>query len=209
LPRIAIIDDHAMFRDSLAALLAPSPEFTVCGSYAGLDEACEAIPAAQPDLVLLDLFLVHQRGSEFLRWAAARNVPFRILVVTASASQEEVRSLLVKGACGVIFKHSTGEQLIDAIRKTLCGVHVLDSAQDSASLFAPVEPDTFSLRERQVFQAMYSGKSNKEIATEMEISEAAVKATLQRIFDKTGVRSRGQLVRVALESYPDLLRPSG
>jgi DNA-binding NarL/FixJ family response regulator len=112
------------------------------------------------------------------------------------------------GASGVFLKHSPPSQLIEAIHKVANGEMWLDSravrslvAGASRSPDSRQSPQLLSARERSVLKSVFEGLSNKEIAASLQISESSVKAVLQQLFDKTGVRTRSQLVRIAIEQH--------
>ena len=159
------------------------------------------------DLVLLDHDLGSERASQFL--PAARQIGFegRVLVVTAWVSDNEARRLKRQGVAGIFLKEAPLGQLIESIRAVASGGTWLDGfltrmeAKDAEPLPAPV----FNERQRKVLRFIMEGLPNKEIAWRLQISESYVKAILQSLFQKTGVRTRGQLVRVAFEQYENQL----
>ena len=205
--RVLLVDDHALFRESVSQVLALEPllEIEHCAS---IREALELLGQRPFDLVLLDHDLGGERASQFL--PAARQIGFegRVLVVTAWVSDTEARRLLRQGVAGIFLKQRPLKELSQAIRAVASGGAWLDSS------FAHVEgeaaegqssPPLFSDRQRKVLRFVLEGLSNKEIAWRLQISESYVKAILQGLFQKTGVRTRGQLVRVAFEQYEDQL----
>jgi two-component system nitrate/nitrite response regulator NarL len=205
--RALLVDDHALFRESVSQVLALEPllEIEHCAS---IREALELLAQRPFDLVLLDHDLGGERASQFL--PAARQIGFegRVLVVTAWVSDTEARRLLRQGVAGIFLKQRPLKELSQAIRAVAAGGAWLDSS------FAHVEgeaaegqssPPLFSDRQRKVLRFVLEGLSNKEIAWRLQISESYVKAILQGLFQKTGVRTRGQLVRVAFEQYEDQL----
>ena len=124
---------------------------------------------------------------------------------TAWISENEARRLLRQGVSGIFLKHAPLEELKEAIRITAAGGSFLDRSfsriGDPAASAEQTAAPMFSDRQRQVLRFVLEGLSNKEIAWRMQISESYVKAILQSLFQKTGVRTRGQLVRVAFEQY--------
>jgi two-component system, NarL family, nitrate/nitrite response regulator NarL len=210
--RLLLIDDHALFRESMARLLQSEVGFEVIAHCASGAEALQIIVSSKEiDIVLLDLDLGQERGVEFLD--RLRNVHFagKVLLVTAGVNDSEVPGLVRKGISGVFLKHGSPALLIQAIRETMEGRVLFE--QDllrrafegrEASSASPRRPK-LTERERQVLSFVFEGLANKQIADRLQISEAAVKASLQQLFAKTGVRTRSQLVRVALEQYRDQL----
>ena len=208
--RLMIVDDHALFRESLARLLQAEPGFEVvahCGSSA---EAQRTLSASDEiDVILLDLDLGQERGSEFLDALRKKNFVGKVLLVTAGVSESEIAGLIRKGIAGVFMKHGSPASLIQGIRDTMEGKaqfaqDLLRRALETADTPALIQVrPSLTERERQVLSFVFEGLANKQIADRLRISETAVKASLQQLFDKTGVRTRSQLVRIALEHYRD------
>jgi two-component system, NarL family, nitrate/nitrite response regulator NarL len=204
--RALLVDDHALFRESVARVLGNESDLKVdhCSS---IREALQILSQQSIDLVLLDHDLGSERASQFL--PAARQMGFegRVLIVTAWVSENEARRLMRQGAAGIFLKQAPVAELIDSIRRVAAGGtlpgRTLAVPEDagSAQSGAPV----FNDRQRKVLRFVLEGLSNKEIAWRLQISESYVKAILQSLFQKTGVRTRGQLVRVAFEQYEDQL----
>jgi DNA-binding NarL/FixJ family response regulator len=201
---LLLVDDHAIFRQSVSTALSNEPGLSVehCGSIA---EAVRLMSQHPVDLVLLDHDLGSERAFQFLPAAQQAGFTGRVLVVTAWISETEARRLLRQGVSGIFLKHSPLEELEDAIRITLAGGNFLDpslsrAGEQSAETQASGGP-MFNDRQRRVLRFVLEGLSNKEIAWQLQISESYVKAILQSLFQKTGVRTRGQLVRVVFEQY--------
>ena len=157
------------------------------------------------DLVLLDHDLGAERASQFL--PAARQIGYegRVLVVSAWVSDTEARRLIRQGVNGIFLKQGELSELASVIRTIAAGGTWFDRAftaigEDPAAS-PQAAPPTFNDRQRKVLRFVLEGLSNKEIAWRLQISESYVKAILQSLFQKTGVRTRGQLVRVAVEQY--------
>ncbi|HUB83204.1 MAG TPA: response regulator transcription factor [Bryobacteraceae bacterium] len=204
--RVLLIDDHALFRESVARALAADPQLVV--------EHCASIAAAMPlvaqqpfDLVLLDHDLGGERASQFLPAAREAGFAGRVLVVTAWVSSTEARRLLQQGVAGIFLKHAPLEELHAAVNAVMAGESWMDKSLAGEEEKAAAESNApqFNERQRKVLRFVLEGLSNKEIAWRLQISESYVKAILQSLFQKTGVRTRGQLVRVAFEQYEDQL----
>jgi two-component system, NarL family, nitrate/nitrite response regulator NarL len=202
-----LVDDHAIFRQGVAGALS-GPGLTVehCGTIA---EALQIIARHPIDLVLLDHDLGSERASHFLPAARQAGFQGRVLVVTAWITENEARRLLRQGVSGIFLKHAPLEELREAIRITMAGGTFLDSSfthtTEKPAEDRPSGAPLFNDRQRHVLRAVLEGHSNKEIAWRLQISESYVKAILQSLFQKTGVRTRGQLVRVVFEQYEDEL----
>jgi DNA-binding NarL/FixJ family response regulator len=204
--RILLVDDHSLFRESLSRLLEAEPDFQIVATCATAAEGLDVLERV--DVVLLDYDLGDEQGSAFLEEAKRRRFPGRILMVTAGMSDAGTLRSFESGASGIFLKHSPPAQLVEAIHKVIGGDMWLDP-RAVRSLVAGVGEKSeeqravqaLSARERTVLKAVFEGLTNKEIAGNLQISESSVKAVLQQLFDKTGVRTRSQLVRIAIEQH--------
>lgn len=207
--RILLVDDHALFRESVARLLQTERGFEVvahCGSGA---EALELLRSHEIDIVLLDLDLGPEDGADLIESLSAERFKGKVLLVTAGVDESEVPDLIRKGISGVFMKHGSPALLIQGIReamegRALFGQELLRRALQRSDQHG-TQPSKASLteRERRVLSFIFEGLPNKQIADRLQVSESTVKACLQQLFGKTGVRTRSQLVRIALEQYRD------
>jgi len=205
--RALLVDDHALFRESVAAVLSAEPDLQV-EHCASIREALPLLSRAPFDLVLLDHDLGGERASQFLPAARQSGFEGRVLVVTAWVSDNEARRLIRQGVAGIFLKEAPVSELIEGIRTVAAGGTWLDPSLVDAEPGGAAEPSAapvFNERQRKVLRFVMEGLSNKEIAWRLQISESYVKAILQSLFQKTGVRTRGQLVRVAFEQYENQL----
>jgi DNA-binding NarL/FixJ family response regulator len=206
--KLLLLDDHTLFRVMLSRLLDTESEFQVAANCSSADEALEALAVQTIDLVLLDYDLGNkQNGLQFTRRARESGYGGRIFIVTGGMNDADYVRALGLGVCGIFLKHSAPELLIEAIHKVMAGETWIDPRCIQA-LVSAVEREgqqprrnELSDRERDVLKGVFAGLSNKEIGAQLHISEASVKSALQQLFVKTGVRTRSQLVRVALEEY--------
>jgi len=210
--RIFIIDDHALFREMLAKSLAMQPDFEVAGEVASADEAVELIKKVSADLVLLDINLGAEQGNSFLVRAQASGYTGKVLVVTAGVSEREAAWLLHRGCCGIFLKNDPPDVLFQRIREVMSGSSKLDPVSVRAVLSQTEGRDLvlrkrLTQRECDVLRLVCEGLTNKEIAQQIGVTENTIKGTLQQLFAKAEVRSRAQLVRVAIERYWDQLDP--
>lgn len=206
--RILMVDDHSLFRESLGRLLESTPGFVIVGQFAKTDEAVQAILQTEPDVVLLDYDLGEESGLRLLSELESRNSPQRVLMVTAGISDEVTVRLMEAGAAGVFLKHGSPDELMRAIEQVARG----DTWLDTAALRALLEGNRnrsahiertrpLTDRQRQVLLGILDGLANKEIAWNLKTSETSVKAAIQELFGKAGVRTRSQLVRIAIEKH--------
>ena len=200
--RILLIDDHSLFREAIARLLSREADFLIVGECATVDEGIGILQTTTVDMVLLDIDLGFQQGGAFLPLAREQGFDGKVLVVTAGVSRLEAARLIEKGCAGIFLKQERPQLLIERIR----GIMQEPAAHDKE---APLEnlPEgadatrPFTPREKQVLRAVFAGQTNKEIASVLGVSEPLVKAVLQQLFAKTNVRTRSQLVRIAIERH--------
>lgn len=207
--RILLVDDHALFRESVSRLLGAEPGLEVIAHCGTIEDALEILQRKSIDLILLDFDLGERDGREFLRLAREQGFQGKILVVTAGIDARAVSELIRAGVSGVFRKHDSAALLAEGIRDVMAGKIWLNQHElqttlnvDAASV-PPGDTRQFTERERQVLSFVFDGLANKEIAAKIRVSEGSVKSTLQQLFSKTGVRTRSQLVRIVLEQYRD------
>lgn len=206
---ILLLDDHALFRESVARFLSVEPGFDVVAHCGTIEEALEIVRRKSIDLVLLDFDLGERDGREFIRLAKDQGFHGKILVVTAGVDAGTVPELIRSGISGVFRKHDSAALLAQGIRDVMAGKVWLDQEQLRTAMTTEVatsqsgENRCFTERERQVLSFVFEGLANKEIAVRIGVSEGSVKSALQQLFSKTGVRTRSQLVRIVLEQYRD------
>lgn len=204
--RILVVDDQCLLRESLIRLLNAEPGFVISGGCGSTVEALDALRASPADVILLN----NDSGAGscgFIAEVKRFGFDSRILVVTGGMDANGMRRVLEEGCAGIFMKHSLPSQLIDAIRRTVNGETWLDSR--AVRILAQARPAqllkrdslaVLSLREQAVLAEVLEGRSSKQISLRLQTSETCVKSALQRIFHKTGVRTRSQLVRLALDS---------
>jgi DNA-binding NarL/FixJ family response regulator len=207
--RILLVDDHSLFRESLSRLLQTEHDFEIAGSYTNASTALSS-PLADIGIVLLDYDLGEEEGTRFLERASHSGFRGRVLLVTAGMNDNTMFRALQQGASGIFLKHSPPGHLMDAIRKIVAGEVWLDPgvtrsviAAATAGGSARSRAQGLTQREQAVLKGVFEGLTNKEIGAQLSISESSVKAALQQLFDKTGVRTRSQLVRIALEKHAE------
>ena len=206
---ILLVDDHTLFREGVTRLLETEPAFkvVVCGS---VKEALAILRQRPIDIVLLDFDLGQRDGTRFVRLAKEQRFEGKILVVTAGVDEREAAELIRCGISGIFMKHDSAALLAQGIRDVMAGKvwfdqELLQSTMHGNAPLPDSQSERFTQREHQVLSYVLEGLGNKEIAARIGVSESSVKATLQQLFSKTGVHTRGQLVRIALEQYNDQL----
>jgi two-component system nitrate/nitrite response regulator NarL len=206
--RIVIADDHAVLRESLAALLSTQQDFSVEGTAADGMQALELVQKVHPDVLVLDLFMPGSDGFEVLRTLDKAGNRVATVVLTGSESESDYTNVVRLGGRGLVLKSDGPEKLFTAVRTVAAGElafsddlaqRVLSSmAQDTRGTAAPSSLDRLSERERQIAFCVARGQKNKDISAQLNISENTVKRHLQSIFNKTGARDRLELAVLAL-----------
>lgn len=203
--RVLLLDDHILFREGLSRLLQSEPDFEIVGNCGTSAEALGILSRVPVDVVLLDFDLGADHGSQLISSAREGGYTGKILMVTAGMNAAESSVALKLGASGIFLKHNPPDVLIKAVRRVVGGEAWVDQRVIQLMADAVNRPEAqeghkrLTEREEQVLQAVFEGLTNKETAARLGVTESAVKATLQHLFQKTGVRTRSQLVRVAIE----------
>jgi two-component system nitrate/nitrite response regulator NarL len=208
--KIMLVDDHALFREGLSRMLESLPGFCIVAKADSVRTALGELEERSPDLVLLDVDLGGDRAVDFLVRAREGGYAGKVLIVTAGVPDREAFRLMQLGASGILLKHKPPEVLADAVRRVLAGEVFLEQRLLQVLLRPPEAAGEnaagqLSDRERRILRLVFQGLANKEIASRMELSESTVKAVLRQLFHKLGVRTRSQLVKVALETLRDEL----
>nr|WP_042192485.1 response regulator transcription factor [Kibdelosporangium sp. MJ126-NF4] len=209
--RVFVVDDQAMVRESFAAVLGAQPDITVVGTAGDGAEAVAAIPAAEPDVVLMDIRMPTMDGLEATRRLLADPVPYRVVVLTTFHLDEYVYDALRAGASGFLLKDAPSADLINAVRVVAAGDALLAPAVTRRLIadlvkgaprkrIRPAGLSRLTDREAEVLTLIARGLSNAEIAGEFVLSEQTVKTHVGRILGKLGLRDRAQAIVLAYES---------
>jgi two-component system, NarL family, nitrate/nitrite response regulator NarL len=195
--RLLLLDDHVLFREGVSRLLGSESDFEVVAQCGAPLEGLDVLARRPVDIVLLDYDLETDTGTRFISAAHAAGFRGKILMVTAGMNELQSSLAWKLGIAGIALKHSSPARLLQAIRTVAAG----GKWNDQESIARETRPSARVLtpRERQVLRGVLEGQTNKEIAHNVGASLSSVKASLQQLFDKTGVRTRSQLVRVAVE----------
>lgn len=208
--RIVIADDHAILRESLSLLLSTQKDFEIEGSATNGQEALQMVQQHHPDVLVLDLFMPDFDGFEVLRTLDRNGTRVATVVLTASESEADYAQVVRLGARGLVMKGDGPQSLFEAIRVVAGGELAFSDelARQVVSSLANDNRDTqrapqaslhrLSDRERQIAYSVARGMKNRDIATQLNISENTVKRHLQSIFGKTGARDRLELAVLAL-----------
>lgn len=201
--RIAIADDHQIFRDGLRRLLESEPGFSVVAEAADGLDAVRVAREGKPDILLLDIAMPKMGGIEAM--SAPDLGSTRVILLTAAIEPGDLLRAVQFGARGIVLKESATRDLIDGIHhvmdgKLLIGADIADDLAQAVRQAGVQRERPFGLTQREVeiVEAITAGDSNREIAVKLEISLQTVKHHLTNIFDKTGTSTRLELALFAI-----------
>ncbi len=203
--QVVLIDDHYIVRQGLEFLISTIDDLTVQGSFANGKEFIDSLQNTDtyPDIVLLDLVMPEINGIEVTEMLKAHYPDIKILVLTSYADDEHVISALNKGADGYEMKDVEPEALIDSIHKVLQGERIIhpevQKVMDDVAR-KPHHINKLSNREKDVLKEMAKGKTNREIAEALFVSEKTIKTHVSHIFSKLQVTDRTQAAIYAMEN---------
>jgi NarL family two-component system response regulator LiaR len=199
---VLIVDDHAVVRQGLQALLASRPEVRVVGEAADGAQAMHLAQQLQPDVILLDVLMPDMDGVAVTQRVRQAGLRSRVLILSSSLEDRRVLEAIRAGADGYVLKASRVGELVQAILRVAQGQRVLDPAVTQVLVqhlhdFDPIT--TLSPREREIFEALARGRSNSEIAGALQVSEATVRTHVASVLDKLALRDRTQVMIYALK----------
>jgi two-component system, NarL family, response regulator len=194
--RVLLVDDHALLRTGVANIINQEPDLRVVAEAANGAEAVDAFREYRPDVTLLDLRMPVMEGVEAVRHIREIDAQARVIVLTTYDADEDIARALHAGAKAYVLKDISADALIACIHDVLAGKTYLAPAA-AAKLAERVTRIQLTPRELSTLRLMADGKANKEIATELGISERTVKTHLGHLFEKLGVTSRTEAVKVA------------
>lgn len=206
--RILLADDHAIMRQGLRQILAQHPDFDVVAEASSGLEAVESAQRFQPDVAIVDIAMSELNGIEATAQIAKRSPHTAVLILSMYSDERYVLRAVRAGARGYVVKNSAGDELVQAIQSVYRGKPFFSPEvskifqERSARLNAPDEVedryDLLTERERQIYQLLAEGNSNKEIATRLNLSLHTVETHRARIMEKLRVHSTAELVLSAV-----------
>jgi len=193
---VLVVDDHALLRTGVANIINLEADLQVVAEAENGRQAVEAFERHRPDVTLLDLRMPEMEGVEAVRQIRAVDPNARVIVLTTYDTDHDIARALKAGAKAYILKDISADDLINCIRDVLAGKTYLAPAA-AAKLAEGVTRVQLTPREMAALRLMADGKANKEIASELAISERTVKTHLGHLFEKLGVTSRTEAIKVA------------
>ena len=214
--RIALVDDHTLFRSGLKALLTCQDDFEVVGEAADGLEGVKLVEQVKPDIVLLDLDMPTMNGREALAQIHAFDPQMAVLMLTVSEDGDDLTECMRLGARGYLLKKIDAGFLLQSIRHAVAGDSVISPEMTNKLVMklrcdsyhrTAAAPDIESLtpRERQTLAWLARGVSNKEIARALDLAESTVKVHVQSVLRKLNIKSRVQAAVFAVEHHLDRL----
>jgi two-component system, NarL family, response regulator NreC len=203
--RILLADDHALVRHGFRMILAAQPDMEIAGEAGNGREAIDLVQKLKPDVVVMDVTMPELNGIEATRRLIELSPRTRVLALSMHKDNVYVREILRAGARGYLLKDSADADLIAAVRAVAKGEGYLSPGVSDAVLSDyrrhVTDPlDLLTTREREVLQLIAEGKTNKEIATSLNLSVYTVEAHRGRVMEKLNLHSTGELVRFAVRS---------
>ena len=200
--RILIVDDHALVREGTRQLLQQEPGIEVVGTAGSAEEALPMLRDLEPDVALVDINLPAMSGLELARDIVSSRPDVRVLILSAYDEYAYIAEALEIGVGGYLLKTASAKELVDAVRAVSDGVLVLDR-QVSKRLVrhrqsGPETIGTLTPRETDVLVLLAQGKSNKQIAAQLELGIRTVEGYVSNVLNKLGVTSRTEAVAHAL-----------
>ena len=203
---VAIVDDHPLVREGLAARISAQPDMEVCGEAADIESALDLILSKRPSLVLVDIALRDGHGIDLIKRIVAAGVTSRMLVVSAYDESLFAERALRAGALGYINKQELQGHVVEAMRTVLRGERYLSSAmaqrliaQAVGAKSAQGGTELLTDRELQIFQLIGRGKSTREIAGELNVSVHTIDSHREHIRAKLDLHTGTELIRRAVQ----------
>jgi DNA-binding NarL/FixJ family response regulator len=208
--RILLVDDHEVVRLGLATLLEDVPEVELVGEAGSGRDALGACERLQPDLVILDIRLPDQSGVEVCREITGRWPAIKVIILTSYLSDDLIADTIVAGAAGFVRKQVGNEELLRAIEATRHGEawldpqttqQVLERMRRTERLIDASAFRDLSKRELEVLLLVSQGKSNRDIAETLAVSEKTARNHVTRLLDKLGLSNRVELATYAVKHH--------
>lgn len=200
--RILLVDDHDMIRRGLAVFLLAYDDLVMVGEAANGQEALEKCAQLQPDVILMDLMMPVMDGVAATRAVRERYPATQVIALTSFSEEKLVEASLQAGAVGFLYKNASVDELAAAIRAARVGQPTLAPEATRVLIRKTMQPSTLGQdltnREREILKLLVDGRSNPEIAEQLNLSRSTVKTHVSHIIEKLGATSRVEVVTIAI-----------
>ena len=193
--KIALVDDHTLFRNGLKGLLSANSHYTVVGEFSDGSQLIAALPTLDVDVVLMDVSMPNMDGKTATTLALNQRPELKIIALTMYGEQQYAQQMIDAGVLGFIHKDSDIQTVFDAIDTVVSGESYLPNYQNITSA---IDPDALTEREIAVLTCICQGLSTPQIAEQLNISKRTVDAHRARILEKTGCNNTASLVVYAV-----------
>ena len=192
------VDDHPLVREGIAAILEAEPDMRLVAQATNAREAIESFRQHRPDVTLMDLCMPDVDGIEAIARIRSEFPAARIIVLTSYSGDARMVGALKAGASGYLLKHMLRRELLDAIRAVHAGLRRIPP-EIATEIAEYAGTETLTARELDVLRQVAAGRSNKAVATELQISESTVKAHLKAVLAKLHADGRTHGVMIAVK----------
>lgn len=201
--KVLVVDDQALICDGIAKLLEGERDIEVVGKAYGGQEAIEKAEQLKPDIILMDIRMPEVDGISATRQIKAKNSSIQVIAISVYEEDDLIMQMFKAGAVGYILKDISLENLINAIKNVYKGTTMINP-RISRKLLNLISTDqnvgeALTSREVEILREVAKGKSNKEIAEELYLSESTVKTHISHIFQKLNIKTRSEAILYAVK----------
>ena len=196
--RVMVVDDHPLLREGIAAVIDGQPDMTLVAEASDGREALETFRTLRPDVTLMDLQMPDINGIEAITAIRAEFPEARIAILTTYRGDVRALHAIKAGAMAYLLKSTLRKELVDTIRLLAAGKRHFPP-EIAAELASHLDKDGLSVREIQVLQCVAQGKSNKQIASQLRITEDTIKGHLRSIMEKLAATNRTHAVAIGIQ----------